>query len=121
LDEPEYLRVLDLLQREQADGMLVNEAGDHLAHRRLIVNFAEGARLPALYAYREFVEIGGLMAYAIDRNNLYRQAARYIDMIFKGAKPGTDISNGQVQDHHQPQSRQDAGHHDPRLTGPPRR
>jgi putative tryptophan/tyrosine transport system substrate-binding protein len=88
LQESEYLRVLDLLQREKADGLLVNETGDHLAHRRVIVDFAERARLPTLYAYREFVEIGGLMAYAIDRNNLYRQVARYIAMIFKGAKPG---------------------------------
>ena len=31
------------------------------------------------------------MAYAIDRNNLYRQVARYIDMIFKGAKPGGQL------------------------------
>src|SRR5205807_1604909 len=29
LQESEYLRVLDLLQREQADGLLVNETGDH--------------------------------------------------------------------------------------------
>jgi ABC-type uncharacterized transport system substrate-binding protein len=28
------------------------------------------------------------MAYAIDRNNLFRQVAHYIDTIFKGAKPG---------------------------------
>lgn len=88
LQEPEYLRVLDLLQREGADGFLVTETGDHLAHRRVIVDFAERARLPALYPYREFVEVGGLMAYAIDRNNLYLQAAHYIDMILKGAKPG---------------------------------
>jgi putative ABC transport system substrate-binding protein len=88
LQESEYLRVLDLLQREQADGLLVNETGDHLTHRRIIVDFAERARLPTLYAFREFVEIGGLMAYAIDRNNLFRQVARYIVMIFKGAKPG---------------------------------
>lgn len=36
-----------------------------MAHRQLIVDFAEKVRLPALYAYREYVEIGGLMAYAM--------------------------------------------------------
>jgi putative tryptophan/tyrosine transport system substrate-binding protein len=83
-----YLRFLDLLQREKADALVVSETADHLAHRRIIVDFAERARLPALYPYREFVEIGGLMAYAVDRNSIFRQAAHYIDMIFKGAKPG---------------------------------
>jgi putative tryptophan/tyrosine transport system substrate-binding protein len=86
--EPAYMQFLELLQREQADGLLVTEGGDHLAHRRVIVDFAERARLPALYPFREYVESGGLMAYAIDRINLYRQQAHYIDTIFKGAKPG---------------------------------
>ncbi|MCP3459617.1 ABC transporter substrate-binding protein [Bradyrhizobium sp. CCGUVB23] len=85
--EAEYLRVLDLLQREHADGLLVTDGPQHLAHRDVIVEFAERARLPAIYPYREYVEIGGLMAYAIDRQKLYRQHAHYIDMIFKGAKP----------------------------------
>jgi putative ABC transport system substrate-binding protein len=85
--EAEYLRVLDLLQREHADGLLVTDGPQHLAHRDIIVDFAERARLPAIYPYREYVEIGGLMAYAIDRQKLYRQHAHYIDMIFEGAKP----------------------------------
>ncbi|MCP3462641.1 ABC transporter substrate-binding protein [Bradyrhizobium sp. CCGUVB23] len=86
--EAEYLRVLDdLLQREHADGMLVTDGPQHLAHRDVIVDFAERGRLPAIYPYREYVEIGGLMAYAIDRQKLYRQHAHYVDMIFKGAKP----------------------------------
>jgi putative ABC transport system substrate-binding protein len=84
--EPEYLRALNLLRFEQADGLLVTEG--HLDHGRVIVDLAERVRLPTLYSYREYVEMGGLMAYAVDRSNLLRQAARYIDMIFKGAKPG---------------------------------
>jgi putative ABC transport system substrate-binding protein len=98
LEEPEYLRVFDLLQREHADGLLVNETGDHLFYRHLIVDLAERARLPTLYAYREYVDAGGLMAYAIDRNYMYRQAAHYIDMIFNGAKPG-DIPIYQMDKH----------------------
>ncbi|GLR91559.1 ABC transporter substrate-binding protein [Bradyrhizobium iriomotense] len=85
--EAEYLRVLDLLQREHADGLLVTDGPQHLAHRDVIVDFAKGARLPAIYPYREYIEIGGLMAYAIDRQDVNRRFARYIDAIFKGAKP----------------------------------
>jgi putative ABC transport system substrate-binding protein len=45
-------------------------------------------RLPAIYSYREFVELGGLMAYAYDIGELWRQLANYTDLVLKGTKPG---------------------------------
>jgi putative ABC transport system substrate-binding protein len=44
-------------------------------------------RLPAVYAAREFVDTGGLIAYAVSFPDLYRRAATYVDKILKGAKP----------------------------------
>jgi putative tryptophan/tyrosine transport system substrate-binding protein len=85
--EGDYLRILNRLQREHAGGLLVGDGPQHLAHRDVIVDFAEGARLPAIYPYPEYIETGGLMAYAIDRQDVYRRFARYIDKILKGAKP----------------------------------
>ena len=41
----------------------------------------------AIYATREFVDIGGLISYAVNYPDLYRRAAGYIDRIFRGAKP----------------------------------
>jgi len=49
---------------------------------------AEKYRLPAIYPFRSFVEAGGLMSYGIDFVEIFRQAARQIDEILKGAKPG---------------------------------
>ena len=49
---------------------------------------AEEHRLPAIYAYREYVELGGLMAYAVNLMDLFRHAADQIDQILKGANPG---------------------------------
>jgi putative ABC transport system substrate-binding protein len=43
--------------------------------------------LPALYTARDWVEAGGLMSYGLDRRQLYRRAAEYVDKILKGAKP----------------------------------
>jgi hypothetical protein len=44
-------------------------------------------RLPAVYSNRHFVAAGGLICYGPDLVDQYRQAAAYIDRIFKGEKP----------------------------------
>ena len=43
--------------------------------------------LPAIYPAREFVEAGGLIAYAVNYPDLYFRLASFIAKIFKGAKP----------------------------------
>ena len=52
-----------------------------------IVQLMTETRLPAIYPFTEFAEIGGLMAYGISNVDLYRRAAVYVDKILKGAKP----------------------------------
>jgi len=59
-----------------------------LAQRRRIVEFMTANRLPAVYPYSEFAEIGGLISYSPDFDNLFRQAAAYVDKILRGANPG---------------------------------
>ena len=74
-----------------SDGMegLANFQGAvSLANRQLIVHFAAQNRLPAVYQSAFFVEAGGLMAWAPDQEGQYRMAARYVDKILRGAKPG---------------------------------
>jgi putative ABC transport system substrate-binding protein len=57
------------------------------AERKRIVEFASKYRLPAIYSQDEFVEVGGLMSYGADFDDLYRRAAVYVDKILKGVKP----------------------------------
>jgi putative ABC transport system substrate-binding protein len=57
-------------------------------HRELIVELAAKYRLPTIYPSREFVDVGGLMSYAIDYDQLYYHVAILLDKIFRGAKPG---------------------------------
>jgi putative ABC transport system substrate-binding protein len=59
-----------------------------ISERRRLVDLAAQNRLPAVYAWREFVDAGGLMAYGPNLSDLYRRAATYADKILKGAKPG---------------------------------
>ena len=59
-----------------------------LAERQRIVEFMNASRLPAIYAYSEFAEAGGLISYSTDFEDLFRQAAVYVDKILRGANPG---------------------------------
>jgi putative ABC transport system substrate-binding protein len=58
-----------------------------VVHRELIVTLAARHRLPAVYFDRMFVNAGGLISYGLGADP-YRQAAGYVDRIFKGEKPG---------------------------------
>jgi putative ABC transport system substrate-binding protein len=54
----------------------------------LIVELAEKNRLPAIYPWREYMEAGGLMAYATDLVELFRRMANDVHQILDRAKPG---------------------------------
>ena len=57
------------------------------ANHRPIIDLAAKHRLPAIYATREFVDSGGLVAYGVSYPHLYHRAASFVDKILKGAKP----------------------------------
>jgi putative tryptophan/tyrosine transport system substrate-binding protein len=71
----------------RADALYV--FGDPLmaTHGIRINTLAQGARLPTIYNYREFVAAGGLMSYGPNFPDLFRRAADYVDKILRGAKP----------------------------------
>ena len=56
-------------------------------HRDLIIALAARHRLPAVYAFRQFVAAGGLVSYGIDQVDVWRQAALYVDRVLRGANP----------------------------------
>ena len=58
------------------------------AQRRRIFAFAGRQRLPAIYEYRLFSELGGLLSYGPDSHDRYRRAAVYVDRILRGAQAG---------------------------------
>jgi putative ABC transport system substrate-binding protein len=57
------------------------------AHRAEITSLAARYRLPAVYPFRFFAEVGGLLSYGVDRTDNFRRAATYVDRILKGANP----------------------------------
>ena len=85
--EMEYRRVVAAMSSNGADALIVHDQPENLTNRQLICELAEKAHLPTIYPYREFVETGGLMAYATDFADLYRHGADQIDLIFRGERP----------------------------------
>jgi putative ABC transport system substrate-binding protein len=78
----------ELAVQHHVGGLAIGADGLTQLHQDAIVALAARNKLPAIYPSREFVEIGGLLTYAVNYPALYFQFARFIDMIFKGAKPG---------------------------------
>jgi ABC-type uncharacterized transport system substrate-binding protein len=58
-----------------------------VTNRIRINTLALAGRLPTMYALREDVEAGGLMAYGPNSPDLFRRAAEFVDKILRGAKP----------------------------------
>jgi len=58
-----------------------------ITHRVEVTSVAARYHLPAVYPYRFFAEVGGLLSYGVDENDNFRRAATYVDRILKGAKP----------------------------------
>jgi putative ABC transport system substrate-binding protein len=84
----EIERVFAVMEQQRPDAVLVSGEGDLYAHRQLIAELAEKNRLPVICPYRDYVEAGGLMAYAVDLAELLRRMADDVHQILKGAKPG---------------------------------
>jgi putative ABC transport system substrate-binding protein len=84
----EYQRVFTDIAPEQPDAILVHDIGDLLNYRQLIVELVNKNRLPAMYGAREFVEVGGLMAYQADQGEAGRRMADDVHQILNGVNPG---------------------------------
>ena len=73
---------------DKMNGMLNFQAGLSLANRKLIADFAAEHNIPAIYQATLFAEAGGLMSWAPDLVQQFREAAHFVNKILKGAKPG---------------------------------
>jgi ABC-type uncharacterized transport system substrate-binding protein len=79
--------VFRTIQREDPGALLVGSDAIFTTGRQRIVELATQLRIPSMYGWREFVEVGGFMSYGTSLPDLYRRAATYVDKILKGAKP----------------------------------
>jgi putative tryptophan/tyrosine transport system substrate-binding protein len=88
VDQAAYEQVFEAMERDRVDGLIVNDAADHLAYRELIADLTARYRLPAIYPYRDFVDAGGLLSYGIDLVDMSQRLAVMTNELLRGAKPG---------------------------------
>ena len=84
----EVERAIDEFARESAGGLIVLPSAFTAVHRELLVALAARHHMPAVYPYRYFAAIGGLISYGLDTADLYRRSASYVDRILRGTSPG---------------------------------
>ena len=80
-------RIFTEIGRGRADAILVQPSPDIDEMRGRIAQLAEKQRLPSMFAWRQYAEVGGLMSYGADLYDLQQHVASYVDKILKGAKP----------------------------------
>jgi putative ABC transport system substrate-binding protein len=75
------------LNAEGVKGVVLLADPSVVEHARRIAELAQQARLPTAFQRRENVEAGGFFSYGPNVTDQWRQAAFYVDRIFKGEKP----------------------------------
>jgi putative tryptophan/tyrosine transport system substrate-binding protein len=86
-DNSELESVVAAQAREPNGGLIAMPDSFLNAHRVEITSLAARYHLPAVYAFRFFTEVGGLLSYGNDFPDNYRRVASYVDRVLKGAKP----------------------------------
>jgi putative tryptophan/tyrosine transport system substrate-binding protein len=86
-DMPALERVVGTSARQPNSGLIVMPDAFTIGHHADITSLVARYRVPAVYPFRIFAEVGGLVSYGSSALDEFRRAASYADRILKGAKP----------------------------------
>jgi putative tryptophan/tyrosine transport system substrate-binding protein len=86
-DAREIERAMAALAQEPNGGLILPPDGRTASNGDLIVALAAKYHLPAIYPDRPYTAGGGLMSYGVDRPDIFRRAASYVDRTLRGTKP----------------------------------
>jgi putative ABC transport system substrate-binding protein len=92
LKDPPYdiENAFDVAMRSGAKAIFVLESASIFRERTQLAQLTKKTRLPTSFAFREYVEDGGLVSYGVNFSTMYRRAAELVDRILRGTKP-TDL------------------------------
>src|SRR5207247_515105 len=85
--ESDFDATFRTLSQRGAGALLVTASPFFNSWREKLVLMAARHAVPAIYEWREFAEVGGLMSYGTSLADAYHQGGIYTGRILKGAKP----------------------------------
>jgi putative tryptophan/tyrosine transport system substrate-binding protein len=80
-------KALNEATKAHADALAIMPNPVFVTNMKLIADFAIQNRLPSMFHLREYTKVGGLLSYGVDRADLFRRAATFVDKILKGVNP----------------------------------
>jgi putative ABC transport system substrate-binding protein len=83
----DFENAFHVAMRSRAEAIFVLESASIFRGRTQIAQLAMKSRIPTSFAFREYVEVGGLFSYGVNFSTMYRRAAEYADRILRGTKP----------------------------------
>jgi len=86
-NEAEYQRAFSM-EHDRTNALNVSDEPEHITRRATVVELAAQDRIPTIYLFLDFVDLGGLMARSIDRADVDRRFANLIYKILRGSNPG---------------------------------
>jgi putative ABC transport system substrate-binding protein len=86
-DAAEIERAITTFANGSAGGLIVTPSATESFHRELIVRLATRYGLPAVYPFRVWAAVGGLISYGPDSVEQFRQVTAYVDRVLRGTKP----------------------------------
>ena len=87
-NENEIQQAISAAAAEPGAGLIVIPDFWMYERRDTVIQLASRYKLPGVYYHKGFAQAGGLLAFGVDRVDLYRRAAEYADQILRGAHPG---------------------------------
>jgi putative ABC transport system substrate-binding protein len=86
VDATQLRRSFAEMAERGTDAILIEDSGSFLALRAVLVELAAKSRIPVVYTYRDYIEAGGLMAFAPDLGELAERMASDVHQVFEGTK-----------------------------------
>lgn len=86
-DPKEFQSLPNLLRKHRVEALSLVSSQLFAGHRAELFSLGISSRTPIVYWNGSFVTAGGLMAYGVNAQELYRRAGYYVDKILKGSKP----------------------------------
>jgi putative ABC transport system substrate-binding protein len=89
LESPPYdfAAAFRTLAQDGAQMLLVLSSPLFAEHRAQLAELAIQHRLPTMFIFKSYVDVGGLMSYGVDQVTMYRRTAIFVAKILNGTRP----------------------------------